>query len=70
EAAQQEWDKMKAAHAPVLGRLTSQIVRVDLGGERGVFFRIQAGPYGDADAARRACAALKERNVSCLVVRP
>ena len=70
EAAQQEWEKMKTAHGPVLGRLSSQIVRVDLGGERGVFFRIQAGPYGDADAARRACTALKERNVSCLVVRP
>ncbi len=70
DAAQQEWDKMKSAHAGVLGRLSSQIVRVDLGESRGVFYRIQAGPFGDAEAARRACTALKDRNVGCLVVRP
>ncbi|BBK30883.1 sporulation related protein [Stella humosa] len=70
EAAQQEWEKMKTAHAPVLGKLSSQIVRVDLGESRGVFYRIQAGPFGDPDAARRTCTALKDRNVSCLVVRP
>lgn len=70
DAAQQEWEKMKGAHSAVLGRLSSQIVRVDLGESRGVFYRIQAGPFGDADAARRACSALKDRNVGCLVVRP
>ncbi|BBK43772.1 hypothetical protein STVA_37920 [Allostella vacuolata] len=70
ESAQQEWEKMKAAHSAVLGRLSSQIVRVDLGESRGVFYRIQAGPFGDPEAARRTCQALKDRNVSCLVVRP
>ncbi|MCC7276098.1 MAG: SPOR domain-containing protein [Alphaproteobacteria bacterium] len=70
DAAQSEWEKLKASHGPVLGRLSSQIVRVDLGESRGVFYRIQAGPFGDVDAARRTCTALKERNVSCLVVRP
>lgn len=70
ESAQQEWEKLKNAHSSVLGRLSSQIVRVDLGASRGVFYRIQAGPFGDADAARRSCNALKDRNVSCLVVRP
>ncbi|MGE0723630.1 MAG: SPOR domain-containing protein, partial [Alphaproteobacteria bacterium] len=69
-AAQREWDKLKSTHGEVLGRLSGQIVRVDLGEPRGVFFRIQAGPFGDADQARRACTALKERNVGCLVVRP
>ncbi|MGE0714757.1 MAG: SPOR domain-containing protein [Alphaproteobacteria bacterium] len=70
EAAQQEWEKLKASHGAVLGKLASQIVRVDLGEPRGVFYRIQAGSFPDADAARRTCTALKERNVSCLVVRP
>jgi hypothetical protein len=69
-AAQREWEKIKAAHTDVLGRLSANVVRVDLGEPRGVFYRIQAGPFGDAEGARKACASLKERNVGCLVVRP
>ncbi|MGE0725898.1 MAG: SPOR domain-containing protein, partial [Alphaproteobacteria bacterium] len=37
-AAQRGWDKLKSTHGEVLGRLSGQIVRVDLGEPRGVFF--------------------------------
>jgi len=43
--------------------------RVDLG-EKGVFYRVQAGPLADAAAAERLCAELKERKQGCIVVKP
>jgi hypothetical protein len=43
--------------------------RVDLG-DRGIFYRIQAGPVADAAAAERTCNELKRRGVGCLLVKP
>ena len=69
EVAQREWARLKRAHADILGRLDVRTVRVDLG-SRGVFYRIEAGPIGDADAARRDCDMLKQRKVGCILVKP
>ena len=43
--------------------------RADLG-DKGVFYRLQAGPLSDAAAAETLCGKLKQRNVGCLIVRP
>ena len=69
EAAQLEWDRLKRAQADVLGGLSAEARRIDLG-ERGVFYRIVAGPIGDAAAAAHACDELKRRKVGCLLVKP
>lgn len=69
EAAKQAWERMKERHADLLGRLTFVAERVDLG-ERGVFYRIQAGPLADEAHAERDCNELKRRGVSCILVRP
>jgi cell division septation protein DedD len=69
EAAQHEWERLKRANADVLGGLGFAAPRVDLG-ERGVYYRIQAGPVGDAAKAERDCSELKRRGVSCILVRP
>jgi len=69
ESAKQEWMKLKKAQGDLLGGLNAAWPRADLGG-RGVYYRIQAGPVGDAATAERICGELKRRNVGCILVRP
>ncbi len=59
---------MRKRNADLLGGLTLTVERADLG-EKGVFYRVQAGPVADEAAARKLCAALGERKQACLVVR-
>jgi cell division septation protein DedD len=68
-AAQQEWARLKRVNADLLGRLEMRAARADLGA-RGVFYRIEAGPIADRDAAQHACDALKGRKVGCILVKP
>ncbi len=69
EAVAPEWNRLKRAQADLLGPLGMQSVRADLG-ERGVFYRIEAGPIADQAAAAHICTELKERKVGCILVRP
>jgi cell division septation protein DedD len=68
-AAKDEFERLKRLHGDVLGKLGYSAARVDLG-ERGIFYRIQAGPLADAAVAERDCSALNRRGVRCLLVRP
>jgi cell division septation protein DedD len=69
DAARREWEKLKKAHGDLLGGLNAAWPRADLG-ERGIYYRIQAGPVGDVAAAEHLCGELKRRNVGCILVRP
>jgi cell division septation protein DedD len=69
DAAKQAWQRLRKAQPDLLGKLSVNVVRADLG-EKGVFYRIQAGPIGDAAEATQSCAALKSRNVGCVLVKP
>lgn len=66
EAAQREWGRMQARHPQQLGSLTLNVERADLG-ERGIFFRIQAGPLASREAANSLCAQLRAQQQDCLV---
>jgi hypothetical protein len=67
-SAQSEWDAMKAKNTDLLAGLSLNVQNVKL--ERGTFYRIQAGPLADEDAARALCGKLKSRNQDCLIVAP
>ncbi|HEV8014950.1 MAG TPA: SPOR domain-containing protein [Stellaceae bacterium] len=69
DAAKAEWQKLQKQHTDVLGKLSLTVSRVDLGA-KGVYYRIQAGPIADAGQAAQDCAALKSRNVGCILVKP
>lgn len=69
EAARAEWERLKRAHADLLGSLGFTPWRVELG-ERGVYFRIMAGPIADAAQAERVCAELKALKLGCILVKP
>lgn len=66
DTAQREWSKMAASHRDLLGGLSPDIVRADLGA-KGIFFRLRAGPL-DEPSARRVCEELGKRKIGCIVV--
>ena len=69
EAAGAEWARLLRLHDDALGALRLVVEQADLG-DRGTFFRVQAGPLADRAAAAALCARLKGRNQACLVVGP
>lgn len=67
DEARDEWARLKHANADLLGKFTAVAVRADLG-DRGVWYRVEAGPVGDKAAALKLCKALKERDLGCQLV--
>jgi cell division septation protein DedD len=65
--AQAIWKKAQGANKDLLGNLTEDIQRADLGA-KGVFFRLRAGPLDEA-AAKSLCAELTARKQVCIVAR-
>ncbi len=61
-----EWPKLQAAGGDALRDAPHRIVRADLGA-KGVFYRIQVGPYGAPADAAALCAQLKARNLDCFL---
>jgi cell division septation protein DedD len=68
DAAQKEWARIQKANNDLLGKLGLAVSQANLG-DRGTFYRIQAGPVSDQTAANDLCAKLKARNVSCIIVK-
>jgi hypothetical protein len=66
-AAKAEWAKMQKAHPDLLGSLTLTVESVEKNGTK--FYRIQAGPLADRDAAKQLCASLKGKGQDCIVAR-
>jgi len=65
--AQAEWTRVHGANKDMLGSLSSDIVRVDLGA-KGIFWRVRGGPVDEAQA-RTICAQLAKRNQGCIIAR-
>lgn len=62
EAAKREWNDLQQTYPGPLGSLKAEIRRTELG-EKGVFYRVLAGPLPSRSAAKEACAALKAKNL-------
>ena len=68
DIAKSTWARLQAAHGDVLANLRMQPARVDLG-DKGVWYRVQAGPLDEKQAAN-VCSTLKSRKADCVVVPP
>ena len=66
-SARAEFARLQKAHADLLGNLSATVVKADLG-EKGVFYRIQAGPIADRAQADKLCSQLKPLGIGCIVV--
>jgi len=69
ELAKQAWDRIKRQNSDLVGSLAATIDRADLG-NRGVFYRIHAGPIADAAQGERLCVQLRQRGVGCILAKP
>jgi len=69
EAVHKSWSDLQRKHQDVLGGLRSDVVRVDLGADKGIYFRLMAGPVASRDEANAKCDQLKAQKVACLVAR-
>lgn len=67
EEAQKEWGRLRKSLGDALTGLNLTVEGVDLGA-KGIFQRIQAGPFQDKAAAASKCAAIKALRQDCLVV--
>ena len=69
DAAMAEWKRISGKNKEILGSYAPAVTKADLG-ERGVFYRLRAGPLADKAAADALCASLAAQNVGCIVVKP
>lgn len=67
-SARTAWNQAVASNKDLLGNLTLDIQRADLGA-KGVFYRVRAKGLRSAEEAKALCDKLAARKVSCLVVR-
>ncbi|MEX2311561.1 MAG: SPOR domain-containing protein [Rhodospirillales bacterium] len=70
EAVEAEWNNLRRRHVDLLGDLQLQVMKIDLGATKGVFYRLRAGPLADEPTAKALCERLKQRKLGCLVVKP
>jgi hypothetical protein len=66
--AEGEWKKLQKANTDLLSGLSPEVIRADLG-EKGVFWRLRAGPFSDPEVAKTLCAAMEARKNRCAVVK-
>lgn len=66
DQAAKEWKRLQEAHPAILAGLDFHVEEADLG-ERGVFYRVQAGPFQSRSEALASCDALKQLSVACIV---
>ena len=69
EGAFDDWKRLSTHNKDLLGSLSPSVSRADLEG-KGTFYRLRAGPLPDRAAAQALCAALADRRVGCILVRP
>jgi cell division septation protein DedD len=67
QAAQRAWTDLAKSHGDLLGKLSPNVVRADLGA-KGTVYRVQAGPLADRASADQLCGALAKRGTGCIVV--
>ena len=67
-AAEAAEKRLRARHPQLLSALPFQILQADLA-EKGIFFRVFAGPFASAQQAERLCARLKQQETPCFVRR-
>ena len=65
ESAQRSWETLQQANGLALEGLIPRVSRVDLGGGKGVFFQLSAGPLADMAAAEALCGELLSREFYC-----
>ena len=67
--AEKEWKILSKRFSKLLGSYQRYIVSKDIEG-KGVFQRLQVGPFESESTAKKACSQFKEAGMKCFVVKP
>lgn len=62
------WTAIASGQGDLLNGLPHHVEKADLGTDKGIFFRLKAGSFGNIADARALCTDLKTRSVDCMVV--
>lgn len=68
--ADKGWSILSHKYLELLGSVNYAVPKVDLGADKGIFHRLEAGPLGSLAEAQAICAELKSHGDSCLAVKP
>lgn len=68
--AKEGWVILRKRFADTLGPLNFAVARADLGPDKGVYYRLEAGPLGSAQEAGAICKEIESRGESCVTVEP
>ncbi|MCK5167172.1 MAG: SPOR domain-containing protein, partial [Rhodospirillaceae bacterium] len=69
DAAKAEWKRIFKQNADILGGLSMNIQRADLGA-KGVYWRLRGAYLPDRKSAEGVCAKLATRKLGCLIIAP
>ncbi|HEY4343392.1 MAG TPA: SPOR domain-containing protein [Parvibaculum sp.] len=67
DIAAQAWDQISKRNGTLVATLDHSIEEADLG-ERGIYYRLQAGSFQTASDAKSGCAAFEASKIDCIVV--
>lgn len=67
--AEKEWITLSKRHPKLIGIYQNYIVAKNIEG-KGMFYRLQIGPFKSHSEASKACKAIKNVGLSCLIVKP
>ncbi len=67
ELAWKEWKRLSGQFGTQLSGLTAIVQPADLG-QKGMFYRVQTGPFESIAAAEQRCSAMKQAGLGCLVI--
>ena len=66
KAARKGWSDLKGRHKDLRGALASHVNKIDLGPEKGIYYRLTAGPLGTSEA-QTLCQQLLSRKHFCQI---
>jgi cell division septation protein DedD len=69
EIANGAWAAFKARHTSVVGKLSDDVQKADLGA-KGTWYRLRVGPFVDKTSANTACDQLRAEGATCFVAAP
>ncbi len=67
-AAENRWQSLARRKPNLLGNANHRVRRVSLGA-RGIYYRVQAGPFAARTVAKRLCRSLKADGIDCYLTR-
>jgi len=62
------WETLTTEQQDLLATLPHAVAKADLGADKGIYYRLQAGAFADRQAAKALCSDLQTRSIDCMVV--